>query len=459
MALPWTKFQDFYLRLGFLKVAVAILSPERRSMLNDAIIRRLEKPLFDPAPDHAALWARVHSAFPLRKLEASDRWKRDNGMPMVAEALLVDGDCASLLFAITRPTAYKILDWAHDVHFVGRGNQIMERGLFLRRLLDERSIGDFAAGDVEAWNPFHLSTKERNFFLYHLIEIDAVLMGLIDRLGTLSPGEPLESRDAAQLTCRTLIDVLVGAKETVQPKDILAYRTASDLAAKIADELGVDASALLVRSVRRPPKPRKARRVLGADGTLREPRRANKNADHQTIPRFEQLVDLGFLVKPEDRKGELAQKRKWRYVPTEACRRWSELRREVAGRSTPFLWHSFARTCLSTFAARRSDEVPDAELIARYLWRAYERVKRPVGPNPLDTIALFAMLEALDDGHAIEVADFHRLLLTIKQRAVLTEHVFFSSGNAVDQMFIQLRPGFLEEIQRKAKMLDNQRSA
>jgi hypothetical protein len=455
MTLPWTKFQDFYLRLGFLKVAVAILNPERRSMLNDAIIRRLEKPLFDPASDHPAMWARVSDAFPPRKAEASDRWKKDDGAPTVAEALLVDGDCASLLFAITRPTAYKILDWAHDVHFVGRGNQIMERGLFLRRLMDERAIADFTAGDVEAWNPFHLSTTERNFFLYHLIEIDAVILGLIDRIGTLPAGEVLESRDAAQLTCRTLIDVLAGAKDTVQPKDILAYRTASDLAATIADELGVDASALSVRSIRRPPKPHKARRVIGADGVLREPRRANKNADHQTIPRFEQLVDLGFLVKPEDKKGELAQKRKWRYVPTEACRRWSELRREAIDRPAPFLWHSFARICLSTFGARRFDETPDAELIARYLWRAYERVKRPVGPNPLDTVALFAMLDALDDGYAIEVADFHRLLVTIKQRAVLTEHVFFSSGNAIDQMFIQLRPGFHEEVQRRATMLSS----
>jgi hypothetical protein len=99
--------------------------------------------------------------------------------------------------------------------------------------------------------------------------------------------------------------------------------------------------------------------------------------------------------------------------------------------------------------------MPDAELTARYLWRAYERVKRPVGPNPLDTIALFAMLEAIDDGHAIEVADFHHLLLTIKQRAVLTEHVFFSSGNAVDQMFIQLRPGFHDEVKKRATMLNS----
>src|SRR5687767_7793350 len=44
---PWTKLQDFYLRLGFLKVLVAALSSERRSVTNQAIISQVEKPLFD----------------------------------------------------------------------------------------------------------------------------------------------------------------------------------------------------------------------------------------------------------------------------------------------------------------------------------------------------------------------------------------------------------------------------
>ena len=35
--LPWTKFQDFYLRLGFLKVLVAILDPNRRSAGNEVL--------------------------------------------------------------------------------------------------------------------------------------------------------------------------------------------------------------------------------------------------------------------------------------------------------------------------------------------------------------------------------------------------------------------------------------
>ena len=40
----WTKFQDFYLRLGFLKALASIMSLERRSVPNDAIIHRLQSP-------------------------------------------------------------------------------------------------------------------------------------------------------------------------------------------------------------------------------------------------------------------------------------------------------------------------------------------------------------------------------------------------------------------------------
>ena len=57
--LPWTKFQDFYLRLGFLKVLVAVLSPQRRSEMNDSIIRKLASPTFDPAWKYPALWSWV----------------------------------------------------------------------------------------------------------------------------------------------------------------------------------------------------------------------------------------------------------------------------------------------------------------------------------------------------------------------------------------------------------------
>ena len=165
-------------------------------------------------------------------------WKK-KATPSVAEALLVRDECPSLLFAITGPTSYKALDWGRDVYLIGRGNQITERGLLLRFLLDDRQIGAFSTGDVEVWNPFRLSLKEKLFFLYHLTEIDGVIFELLLMLGERGHEEDaLESADAARLTCRALLSVLKRTQHKVPPAEVLRFRTASALAATvIAEEL------------------------------------------------------------------------------------------------------------------------------------------------------------------------------------------------------------------------------
>src|ERR1700722_4244764 len=133
----WTKFQDFYLRPGFLKALSVVLSAERRSVANEAIIQRLRSPLFDLAANHPGLWSNVAHLMPQSKSGKKATPSRQQEGPTVVEALLLDGDCPSVLFAITGPTAYKIVDWGRDVELIGRGNQITERGLILRYLLDE----------------------------------------------------------------------------------------------------------------------------------------------------------------------------------------------------------------------------------------------------------------------------------------------------------------------------------
>ncbi len=454
--LPWTKFQDFYLRLGFLKALVAALSPERRSATNDAIIRKLESPLFDGAPAHSQLWGGVGpvvSWYP-RKTPGG----KLIAYPEVAEALLIHGYHESVLYGVTRETTYKILDWGHNVEFVGRGNQITERGLLLRRLLHEQDTERFFLGDPLAWNPFLLEPRERLFFLFHLLEIDRLTIELIDDLGVRQAETPLESSDVARLTCRALFRVLRGAEKSVQPRDIPAYRTAMELAVTIARELDLpdlidSAEGFGKPRLPKPPKLSARRSDFGRPTSSVRERRTTKNADHQTIPRVEQLVDLGFLRKPvdgdaKDDASTLAGRRRWRYVPTDACRRWAEARREVATPNVPFEWDGFARTAVMAYSA-----VPPAkslltgpERVASYLWNAYTRVARPIGHTPFDSVALVAMLDAAVDSVAIEMAEFHRLMLAIKQSSALPDHAFFASGNDLDKMFIQLKPGFVERI-------------
>lgn len=450
---PWTKFQDFYLRYGFLKVAVAALDSDRRSIGAPVLLRRLAQPLL-PAQRRPS---------PLAHIRPSEAAKDEvKGSPVV-ERLLREGDSPSWLYAITEPTTYKIVDWARDVGFLGRGNQIAERGLLLRRYQDDAATEAFLAGDVEAWNPFVLTEAERWFLLYHLLEIDPVTARLIDAIAKTEPGEAIETIDAARMFCRCFVEALTEAESGIQLRDIPEFRTARALASTIASELDLlddlkadapwlsDAAALQNRGPRsRPAEP----------GS----RRSHKNADHQTIPRFEQLVDLGLLTKPgaENLKTRESARKRWRYQATPLCRAWAEARRGSSGR--PFAWEGFGAALVQ---ARTPDAVAGADrttasavrTAATRLGAAFESVGRPVGMTPFDSLALRAMLDAALDGEVVEMGFSNRMLLAIKRAGAAPGTVFFASGNGVDQMFVQLRDGFVDGVSASAGLIADEMEA
>lgn len=441
MGFAWTKFQDFYLRLGYLKTLAFVLDASRRSALNQALERRLVTPLFEPASKYKPLWDQVARLLPMRPPSQSTK------AISVSEALLAVSDCPSILFAITPETTYKILDWGRDVEFIGRGNQITERALVLRALLPSTDADRFLAGDPMAWNPFRLTVGERIFFLYHLGEIDETFFHLIDSLPGSSAVHALEANDASKLLCKAMFKFLTRVEDQVLPRETPRYRTALDLACVIADELGVtDFSTLCGRrgASRRIGRPTKRKGLTR--GTEIE-RRTTKNADHQTIPRFEQLTDLGFLTKVRDGDtndpSHLADRRRWRYFPTEIADRWKNGRTgDTVG--PDFLQSRFAGTTVRALGLAGSAELMSDLVIARYFWRAYQEIRRPVGHTPFDSVALLGMVRAAVDGLAIEINDFHRLLLEIKQTDLLPNHAFFASGNDIDKMFVLLKNGFLE---------------
>lgn len=445
--LPWTKFQDFYLRLGFLKALVAALGTERRSVPLESILRRLRRPLFDEAIDHPALASRVAERM---SWYAKDWWQgaiEKDKTPTVAEALVVDADLPSFLFAITGPTTYKIVDWGRNVGLIGRGNQITERGLTLHALFGSAKVNAFMEGDTEAWNPFALTTVERIFFLYHLVEIDRVTLMLVDAIGDRGEEADIETIDASRMLAKALTGVLAGAAKGVRPPEIPAYRTALELAATICEELDLPTPSGIIDTRRRAPRPLNpaARRTaLLAGSAGQATRRTHKNADHQTIPRFEQLVDLGFLSKGPNAE-DLAARRRWRWRPTSIAARWASARKGVADREAPFLWDGFARVASHAYGAVDEPKRPDdVATVAAYLARGYRSVRRAVGHTPFDSVALVAMAMGVVDGLAIEMIDFHRLMLSIKTRGLMQGEVYFASGNDLDKMFVSLRDDFAE---------------
>ena len=435
---PWTKFQDFYLRLGFLKALVGALSPQRRSAANESIIRRVQQPLLALAKGISAeLFGNA-----LARLPDGARPKDAESKMTVAEALLIISDCPSWLYGITHDTAYKILDWGHNVGFVGAGNQITERGLLLRQLLPDTHVQHFFAGDPLAWNPFILSDLERIFFLYHLSDIDQLTAEIILRLGEHHTSGILEAPDAGEVTCRALFHVLDRARPTLLPRDLPRFRAARELACTIAREL--DLSDLLKTCAGSFPRIPKARIPIAAAST----RKTTKNADHQTIPRFEQLVDLGFVIKPSGPADapssfKMLPPRRWRYEPTDRCQLWRDSIL-TSSDDRNWLWTRFAsaavRCGLGGAHAKTGPLTPSA--LVRFLATAYDRVHRPIGHTPLESVALVAMMLAAVERCVLEMATVHELLLTLKKSSLLPDHVFFASGNELDKMFVLFKPGF-----------------
>ncbi|HEX8441420.1 hypothetical protein [Archangium sp.] len=446
--LPWTKYQDFCLRLGFLKVLVASLGVQRRSVTNDSVSRRLRKPLFESVGSFPALLERLPS---LDESSASQT---------VAQALLQTEACPSWLYGITEKTLYKVLEWGHTVELVTRGNQLTERGVILHLMLPQEQAADFLAGNALAWNPFVLPERERLFFLYHLGELDEVTLELIEALALRERTEMIEARDAGEMTCRALFRVLERCRGRLPPRLLPEFKTAQELALTIARELELEDMLQGERvPVPRLPKPIhiKAHRGLSLSGASGPRRKTTKNSDHQTIPRFEQLVDLGFVSKEPDEGLEASAhedaRRRWRYWPTRRCRGWLEAR---AGRSQDARWEWEGFAAASHVLMERETppaRQPSVEELIDLLWDAYQVVRRPIGHTPFDSVSLLAMLDATTRGLVVEQSQLHRLMLSIKRQSLLPEHAFFASGNDLDRMFILLKPGFPEHLKRRASEL------
>ena len=450
--LPWTKFQDFYLRLGFLKVLVALLDPQRRSVSSDVVGRRLKRLLFRPALDRPELreLLRAQHSWVLSVDDSSTVKSTSNGRAerdvAVAEALLLTQDCASQLPAVTAATTHKVLEWGRDVGFVGSGNQITEDGLLLRALLPEAKAQRFKEGSVLAWNPFIITPTERLFFLFHLCQIDHLTLEIVATLGLKAP-EVLEASEASQIACRAFFKVLTENRKSVRFRDLPRFRAAHELACAMASELGLKdlQSHCGSRSVWRRPV-----RTRPGSGKVR--RRRTKKSDHQTIPRFEQLVDLGFVTKPvgarEGPEGRYRARRRWKYQATPMCDAWSRWWRTPRSNERPWHWHNFAWAAVTVgVAGVVGSTVCNVECAGRHLWNAYGRIRRLVGHTPFQSVALLAMIEAVSQGHVVELSALHRIMMTLKRDDLLREYAFFSGGNEIDTMFILLKQGFSDAFQ------------
>jgi hypothetical protein len=430
----WTKQQDFCLRLGLLKALVAVLPAHGRSVDRQVILRDLSQALFRKARTINGLETsavRVLGEAPREPLT-------------IADALLVAANAGSWGQPIDEKKVSKILEWGHGAGLVGRGNQMSERAILLRSLFPAATVSKFVAGASAEWNPFLITPIERAFFFYHLGEADELLWTVARRAAVgREPGTVIGASDARKITVHESAAMLQRVVKTAPVNEMTRLRQLRELVARMEAEVKGE----MAPQRHGPPKPRKR----GA--AAKSQRATTKIGDHETIPRFEILVDLGFFKKgvPPDVKGEAlwSAMNAWSFMLTPAAVGFAGVAPPVD--ELGWQWSSFARAMAASrllSSATRRASIREAFAV---FMECYDVVKRRAGHTPFESVAFLAMLRGLERGVLLEVAQLHAVLLALRRNGELADHVYFAAGNEIDKMFILIRPGFLDALDEWTK--------
>ncbi len=422
-------------RLGALKVFTALLDSQRRSLATEVLDRKIRSLLVGPP----GLRGKV-------LIGSRERDFPNNR----GEELLMQVNAPSLLFTVTEKMLSRVREWARLVGLVGNGNQITERGLLLQRIMGNEQIDAVRRGNLADRNPFHLTIGERIYFLYLLLEHDAVWPFLLSRISKEGGEAVITGAHACKLTTLSLIDLMDKPTASLSGAELLTRREMRELVGHMAASLGLTDARLPSRGS----SPRGPRKVASRKRIETSVPQRN-TADDQAIPRFENLVDLGLLVKsaPSGAEGNdgLAQRLEWRYIVNAAIGRWMESVGDATPYDSGFLWGRFAHCAAEAFdlKGRELKSGTDAPRILDLIESEYERVHRPLGHTPLESVCLAAMIKGLEQGSICEMATIHELFLALKAEGNFAEHLKFASGNELDRMFIDIRPGFFEKVRQQ----------
>lgn len=432
-------------RLGALKVLVALLDEQRRSIASEKLDNSLLHLLLADPDGHVRVGRRP---IPKPRPPGGTAADAGKGFPRnVAENLLADIDAPSLLFTVTEPKVSRIREWGKQLGFLGNGNQITERGLLLQHFMGADQVTAIRKGERSTHNPFRLSLSEKVYFLYVLLERDGVWPFLIRRLAERGKGALVSGIEADKLTCRALSDLLRGLRPGLSASELFRRRELRRLVAYMAESLGIEDET--GPSVPVVPRVSRARRPEQRGRT-----RTN-TADDQAIPRFENLVDLGFLAKEteaerasEKWEESLERRIEWRYVIAEPLIKWADAAGGAAVYDDEFLWKRFASCAAAAFRDGGVELSPAREpvKVMELLLEAYGPIHRPIGHTPFESVALTAMVLRVARGIVCEMAWMHDLVLRFKREGLFSEYLRFASGNDLDRMFIDIRPGLLDRV-------------
>lgn len=308
----------------------------------------------------------------------------------------------------------QLISWASNIGIIAPTGRLSEWSVILRSLMTHQ---DKALWENE--NPFLLTTEEKTFFIQLLFYHDQVMPMLISYLGKEKPWTLLSLNESCLILIRAvgdLLDIIRG----ISPEEMKVRLRLHDVLERIGKQYGLKDSRLLFN------KESRAQLLI----ELQIKRRGGVRkflAENHTVCRFEQLSDLGLLVKENpDYPAYSIEKRKeirtgwsWYITPT-ICSASKFLLENFVDVETFLLkfWMQFSAVLYKPNAKRLyifSDQLE----IAGCLDAVLPLARRQVGPVQLHTWASLACIKAFSTGKILEIDDINNLLMAIHRHPKL----------------------------------------
>ena len=270
------------------------------------------------------------------------------------------------------------------------------------------SAGVAPPDPILAENPFRLSPRDRAYFLAVLMYHDHVLLHMLSILSSYDEGHYINARDACIVVTDALGRTLDQARGT-NIQSVRARQALRDVLERVAGMEMLPHKGALLNTEERP-------RVLAA--LMRAANVRNHLAEYHAVCRFEQLTDLGLLVKsrknPDDESMEERRRARttWGWYVTDVTKAFGRLIAPCGSDIDRYLHDFFGRS-------QRWPELPsmaildvrrDQRRIAEFLDVALPRASRQLGAIQVHTWVFIAALDALDAGLVLEFSTAYSLL-------------------------------------------------
>jgi hypothetical protein len=321
------------------------------------------------------------------------------------EQLVRDERVPSWIVGFVPKTLDRLVTWAEMVGLVAQSGRLSEWATILS--------GVQYGTESATWNddnPFILSTEERAFFVQLLFFHDQVLPCLVARLADFDVGTKIGVAKSCLLVAGSLGDLLDNIKGN-SATELQIRQMLCKVLERIGSEFGLTDKSAIVSAKQR-------------DETIRRLHGEQSKgvrvltAERQAVTRFEQLTDLGLLLKedphnpPTDEASREKARTSWTWYIAPGLPAAARILSPRVTDLERFFEDSWMRFCAVGFGqkARELDAFEDQRQIAELLDETLPRARRQIGPVQVHTWASLSCLRALGRGFLLELSTIERLL-------------------------------------------------